>query len=185
MLILVCAGSSVWAQSITHNAIAPTTVDNPANWTPSPSRVEGAPDIVNAGLRMTVGDISGVLWNHSYAMQDRMRAVGIPFPRFQGNEMADIISYLHLLGYRGQGGDSDKGAAVFRAKGCAVCHEYQRVQAPDLSDLHADDDAIGLVAAMWNHAPEMHEVMAEHGMPWPQFNGSDMEDLVAYLRGIP
>jgi cytochrome c2 len=143
----------------------------------------GAPDFGDAALRMTMAEISGVLWNHSYAMQDQMRAAGIPFPRFSEYELADVLSYIRLLGYRGSRGDASRGAGVFRDKGCAVCHEYQRVQAPDLSALHPEDDAIGLSAAMWNHAPEMHEVMAEYGMPWPKFEEGDMEDLVAFLRG--
>ncbi len=46
----------------------------------------------------------------------------------------------------------------------------------------SDDDAIGLSAAMWNHAPEMHELMAEHGVPWPKFEEGEMEDLVAFLK---
>jgi cytochrome c2 len=141
-----------------------------------------APDLGAAALRMSVGQISGVLWNHGYAMHDLMRQRGIPFPRFQEQELADVISYLHFIGYRGRGGDATRGAAVFRDKGCAVCHERQQVRAPDLLDLHAEDDAIGLSAAMWNHAPEMHELMAEHGVPWPKFEEGEMEDLVAFLK---
>lgn len=142
----------------------------------------GAPDLGTAALRMTVAEICGILWNHSYAMQGQMRAAGLRFPRFSGNELADVIAYLHLLGYRGEEGTPARGSVVFREKGCAVCHEQQRGEAPDLATLHADDDAIGLSAAMWNHAPEMHEVMADYGMPWPKFDEGDMEDLVAFLR---
>lgn len=142
----------------------------------------GAPDLGEAALRMSVGQISGVLWNHSYAMHDRMRSAGIPFPRFENEELADVVSYLHFVGYRGRPGDAAQGAAIFRDKGCAVCHEHQRIQAPDLVDLHSEDDAIGLSAAMWNHAPEMHEQMAEYGVPWPKFEEGEMEDLVAFLR---
>jgi len=141
-----------------------------------------APDLGAAALRMTVGQISGVLWNHGYAMHDLMRRQGIPFPRFQDQELADVISYLHFIGYRGRGGDAAQGAAVFRDKGCSVCHERQQTQAPDLLDLHSEDDAIGLSSAMWNHAPEMHELMAEHGVPWPKFEEGEMEDLVAFLK---
>ena len=71
---------------------------------------------------------------------------------------------------------------MFRDKGCAVCHQSDRGQAPDLAELHAGDDSIGLSAAMWNHAPEMHEVMAEYGVPWPKFEEGEMEDVVAFLQ---
>jgi cytochrome c2 len=111
-----------------------------------------------------------------------MQSAGIRFPRFEEGELADVVSYLHFIGYRGRPGDAAAGAAVFRDKGCAVCHEHQQIQAPDLVDLHSRDDAIGLSAAMWNHAPEMHEQMAENDVPWPKFEEGEMEDLVTFLQ---
>ena len=131
---------------------------------------------------MTVGQISGVLWNHSYAMHGQMRREGRAFPRFREHELADVISYLYFLSYRGRPGDASRGANVFRKNGCSVCHEAGTGQAPDLTKLHAGDDSIGLSAAMWNHAPQMHEVMAEFGMPWPKFEEGEMEDMVAFLQ---
>ena len=49
LLCLICSGGPLWAQSVTHDAIAPTTVNNAADWTPSPSRVEGAPNAACVG----------------------------------------------------------------------------------------------------------------------------------------
>ena len=135
-----------------------------------------------AAIRMTVGQISGVLWNHSYAMHGQMRREGRAFPRFREHELADVISYLYFLSYRGRPGDASGGANVFRKNGCSVCHEAGTGQAPDLTKLHAGDDSIGLSAAVWNHAPQMHEVMAEFGMPWPKFEEGEMEDMVAFLQ---
>lgn len=148
------------------------------------TRKAGAPDLAEAALNLTVAEISGILWNHSYAMQDRMRAAGIPFPRFREHELADLVSYLHLLGYRGRAGDAIRGAVVFRERGCAACHEDQKVEAPDLTGSTSGADAVALSAAMWNHAPEMYRAMAEHDVPWPQFEAGDVEDLVAYLRQL-
>jgi cytochrome c2 len=142
----------------------------------------GAPDLGEAALRLTVGRISSVLWNHGFAMQDRMRSAGVPFPQFADQELADLVSYLYFVGYRGGLGDAARGAEVYRSKGCAVCHEEQQIPAPDLVDTHSRDDAIGLSAAMWNHAPQMHEQMAEYGIPWPKFEEGEMENLVAHLR---
>lgn len=143
-----------------------------------------APELVTASMRLTVAEISGALWNHRYAMDDRMAAAGIPFPLFRGQEFPDLIAYLHLVAYEGRDGDPSRGERVFRDKGCATCHEDQLVQTPDLSGSHVGDDAIGLSAAMWNHAPAMHQAMAEHGIPWPQFEEGDVEDVVAYLRRL-
>jgi mono/diheme cytochrome c family protein len=141
-----------------------------------------APELDQAALRMTVAQIAGVLWNHSYAMNDVMQRDGTAFPVFREGELADVISFLYFVGYRGRPGDPARGAELFAAKGCAVCHEPAAGRGPDLADLHAGDDAIGLSAAMWNHVPEMHEVMAEYGVPWPKFEEGEMEHVVAFLK---
>jgi mono/diheme cytochrome c family protein len=142
------------------------------------------PDLGRSALNMTVSEISGTLWNHSYAMNDRMRARGIRFPRFEGTEMADLISYLYFLGFSGEPGNPARGASVFRERGCARCHEGHAGEAVDLSRSAAAADPIALSAAMWNHAPEMHRLMAERAVAWPKFDAGDMADLAAHLRKI-
>ena len=142
------------------------------------------PDLGRSTLNMTVSEISGALWNHSYAMNDRMRARGIRFPRFEGTEMADLISYLYFLGFFGEEGDPARGASVFEERGCARCHMPRVAEAMDLSRSEAAADPIALSAAMWNHAPEMHQLMAERAVAWPKFEAGDMAHLAAYLRKI-
>jgi cytochrome c2 len=144
----------------------------------------GAPNLSEDALRVTGAEISGILWNHSYAMQDRMNSAGIPFPRFRDHELADLISYLHFLSYKAGTGNPDRGMRLFREKGCAACHEEQRMEAPDILAAEVTVDAISLSAAMWNHAPQMYRVMAEHDVPWPRFEKNDVEDLVAYFRRL-
>jgi cytochrome c2 len=142
------------------------------------------PSLGEAAMRMTVAEISGVLWNHSYAMQDRMTGAGIPVPRFEGNELVDVIGYLHLMGFAGRVGDADRGATVFRTRGCATCHQGQDSKAPDLAGSESSFEAISLSAAMWNHAPQMRQVMAQRRVAWPRFGGTDVEDLAAYLKRL-
>jgi cytochrome c2 len=142
------------------------------------------PDLDSSTTHLTVSEISGVLWNHSYAMNDRMRARGIPFPEFDGTEMADLIAYLHFLGFFGEQGKRDEGESVFRNRGCAECHAGPEARAVDLAISKVAVDPIALAAAMWNHAPEMHGLMAEQGVAWPTFDPGDMEHLAAYLRRL-
>jgi mono/diheme cytochrome c family protein len=142
------------------------------------------PDLDSSAIHLTVSEISGILWNHSYAMNDRMRARGIPFPRFEGAEMADLIAYLHFLGFFGERGSRDEGEAVFRDRGCAGCHGGPDASAVDLSTSDVTADPISLAAAMWNHAPDMHRLMAEQAVAWPTFDPRDMEHLAAYLRTL-
>ena len=143
-----------------------------------------APDLGVSVINMTVSEISGILWNHSYAMSDRMRARGIPFPVFEGSEMSDLISYLHFLGFFKEEGDPAKGGIVAREKGCASCHEGPDSRAKELAGNPSVGDPIALSAAMWNHAPEMHRLMAEKSVAWPKFDRGEMGDLAAYLRSV-
>ncbi len=142
------------------------------------------PSLTTAALQLTVSEISGILWNHSYAMGDRMRARGIAFPVFAGGELADLISYLRFLGFFAEGGDAAAGEYLFRQRGCSQCHTGSDARAADLASSAAATDPIGLAAAMWNHAPEMHGLLAEKAIAWPTFDPGDMEHLTAYLRKL-
>jgi mono/diheme cytochrome c family protein len=143
----------------------------------------GAPDLTRSALSKTVAEVTGLLWNHSYAMSAAMAARGIPFPRFSGTELSDLIAHLYFSGYAGEDGDAVRGAAVFEQKGCAGCHRTGVAAAPDLSALQRTDRA-ALGAAMWNHAPQMHRLMAEKAPFWPKFEPGEMRDLVAYVRTL-
>ncbi len=143
-----------------------------------------APDITKAALSKTGSEITGLLWNHSYAMVASMEARGVSFPRFEGSELSDLIAYLYFRGYLGEQGDPKRGSAVFEAKGCAGCHKTAVGGAPDLSTLLKRTDRADLASAMWNHAPQMHRLMAEKGPFWPKFEPGEMRNLVAYLRSL-
>ena len=140
------------------------------------------PDLTSSSLSMTVSEIGGALWNHSYAMNDTMRSAGIPFPQFKETEMADLISHLYFLSFVGGEGDPVKGASVFKERGCARCHEGAVEEAIDLANSKVVGNPIALSAAMWNHAPEMHALMAEQAVAWPKLDQGDMVHLSAYLR---
>ena len=142
------------------------------------------PDITQSALSKTVSEITGLLWNHSYAMHTEMTSQGIPFPRFKDTELSDLIAHLYFLGYIGDDGDSETGAEVFAAKGCVDCHAGGVEGVPDLSAALDRTDRAGLASAMWNHAPQMHSLMAEKSPFWPKFEQDEMRHLAAYLQAI-
>lgn len=146
------------------------------------SAAEGAPDVRSAALSKTASEISGLLWNHSYAMSSLMSDRGIPFPRFREAELSDLIAHLYFLGYAGKEGDPKAGSRVFTSKGCGECHLGNVEGVPDLTTEMERTDNVALAAAMWNHAPEMHRLMASAFPFWPKFEPGEMRDLVAYLR---
>ncbi len=140
------------------------------------------PDLASSTIHLTVAEISGILWNHSYAMNDMMRGRGMAFPRFDANEMADLISYLHFLGFFGEEGDPELGKSIFRTRGCAECHTGAEARALELAGSDAVTDPVALSAAMWNHAPEMYDLLTEEAVAWPKLDPGDMEHVAAYLR---
>jgi len=142
------------------------------------------PDLARSTLSKTVAEITGLLWNHSYAMGARMAANGIAFPQFADSEMSDLIAHLYFLSYLGKEGDPKQGAAVFTRKGCVGCHATGSSGAPDLTTSLKRIDRAGLASAMWNHAPQMHRTMAQSGAFWPKFEPGEMANLAAYLQTL-
>ncbi|MGI9102636.1 MAG: c-type cytochrome [Terriglobales bacterium] len=85
-------------------------------------------------------------------------------------------------------GDPKAGMRAFFDKGCARCHsalgEGGR-SAPDLA--RAPSGHLGsaeLLAAMWNHAPEMWDKMRIEGVAPPKFVEADMANLFAFLYSV-
>lgn len=145
-----------------------------------------APDLRTATLRLSVSEIAGVLWDHSFRMSAAMRARGFAFPHFQGSEMADVIAFLYYLRFNETGGDATEGGRVFAGKGCTNCHstEGRPATGPDLSRADVVRTPLSLATAMWNHAPAMFDVAQSRQVEWPAFEGDEMRDLSAFLRRL-
>ncbi len=145
-----------------------------------------APDLRTATQRMRVSEIAGTLWNHSFRMAAAMRARGIPFPQFQGSEMADVIAFLYYLRFYETEGDVAAGERLFAQKGCLTCHggAGRAAVGPDLSMSEAAVSPLALATSMWNHAPAMYDQLQLEAADWPRFEGEEMRDLSVYLRSL-
>jgi cytochrome c551/c552 len=62
--------------------------------------LSGAPPASRMAGRMTSYAMVAALWRHGPAMEARMRQLRIPWPRFDGPEMADLTAYLHGLEFK-------------------------------------------------------------------------------------
>ncbi|HET9468358.1 MAG TPA: cytochrome c [Vicinamibacterales bacterium] len=105
-----------------------------------------------------------------------------PRARFSSREMADVIAYLNFVNYANVRGTPARGAEVFVAK-CSTCHSIGggRQAGPDLGTMPGLDEPIGIVRAMWNHAPEMEQEHLKRGLAWPRFELNQAADLAAFL----
>lgn len=144
-----------------------------------------AEDVTQMELNKSVTEIAGLMWNHSMVMISLMKKEKMTWPRFQGEEMADLISYLYFVNFMGQRGDSEQGKKVFKVKGCIACHakkEGMKTIGPDLPELKKSvRSPIQMARIMWNHAPDMETKMKELELEWPQFNKGEMQDLFEFL----
>ena len=130
-----------------------------------------------------MGWLASVLWNHAPGMFRRIRQ-GTSYPQLNAQEMADILAYLYEAGNSDLRGDLAAGETVFQQKGCDHCHSVRSSGgklAPELSKVASGGNE--WMCAMWNHSQAMLEPITKALGNWPQFKGTEMSDLVAYVNG--
>jgi len=145
------------------------------------------PDLARVARPHTFFDLAAALWNHTPKMAARMRQLGVSRPQLDAREIGDLAAYLYTLNYFDRKGDATAGRRLFAEKHCAECHAVGRSGArdgggPDLTALAAYGSPIGIASAMWNHAAKMSARMRQRGIPRPTFQGSELLDLIAYLK---
>ena len=143
------------------------------------------PDLARALRPRTFYDLAAALWNHAPRMADRMRQLGIARPQLDARAGADLAAYLFTLGYFDRPGNAQAGRRLFTEKRCVVCHKVGTTGGaigPALAGLKPLASPIYLAAAMWNHGPQMAELMEREKITRPTFMGSELVDLIAYIN---
>jgi mono/diheme cytochrome c family protein len=117
-------------------------------------------------------------------MTERMQQLGISRPTLEGREAADLIAFLYTLSYFDAPGNTQAGGRLFTEKKCIVCHTVGGVGGvvgPNLDFAGQFASPIFVAAALWNHGPQMAEVMKAKGVERPTFTGAELRDLLAFL----
>ena len=135
------------------------------------------------------------IWNHGPSMFESMREIGMRLPRFEDGDLADISAYVRQRAAQrpreaglAAPGNPNRGADLFTSKGCAMCHGRDGrggPSGPDLGERDLHRSAEGIAGVMWNHALAMNETMRAMGIGWPEFQNSEMADLVSFLYFLP
>ncbi len=134
----------------------------------------------------SLSDFAVAMWNHAPQMQRWAQAAGRSIPTFGGKEMNQLVGYLFWVRFFEQQGNAKRGRRVFVRKNCAACHEQKTVSgAPELASFQGQVSPIFITAALWRHGPQMVVAMKQQGHSWPQFSGTEMTDLIAYLNRAP
>ncbi len=134
------------------------------------------------------------MWNHASAMERHMRQFNISWPRFDGDEMDDLLAYVRKerAGPRREfdllPADPARGWALFQKKGCMACHAVRGqggTMGPDLgAGRPLPPTLTQLAGQMWNHSPEMWAAMKAKGVERPTFEGREMADVFAFLYSL-
>lgn len=136
--------------------------------------------------------IAQAMWNHGGEMAVVMRDSGVPWPKFTGREMGDLLAYLQT----GAGspaervyyepGSPRRGVELFASKGCRVCHaiggDGGRV-GPDLGARGREfmEPIASIAGLMWNHSHRMSAEFRKRGIRRVTFSGQEMADIISYL----
>ena len=82
-------------------------------------------------------------------------------------------------------GNPIQGGRLFSNLGCGACHSLHGIGptiGPDLANIPTTSwMPVGIVAAMWNHSPQMWKKMEEVQFSLPHVSETDMLDLLTYL----
>jgi cytochrome c2 len=115
------------------------------------------------------------------------KRVNLIWPQFTDDEVTSLISYLYYLRYLGAPGSVSRGQGYLQSKSCLSCHsvgEEGGDLGPELDRLKKYASPIYVVQAIWNHGPEMQEMMNDMGIPRPTFTGQEIADIGAYIRAV-
>ena len=143
------------------------------------------PDLSKIALGDTQLDLAAQIWNHTPAMITAMEQSGITGAVLTGQEFIEITSYLYFLSFFDEQGDPLTGKNVFEQKGCSSCHASlgrEKGSGPELQSFPRNLSPVFLGQAIWNHSIPMIALMAQIGMKWPNFEGSEMMDVLEYIK---
>jgi cytochrome c2 len=143
------------------------------------------PNLGIIGPDSTQLELAAELWNHTPSMIADMKHEGIARPTLTGQEYTEITAYLYFLRFFDKAGDAASGEYIFALKGCNSCHPVSgrgKDGGPGLDEFPRNASPVFLSKAMWNHSLKMMARMLQIGKQWPDFNGTEMMDTLAYIQ---
>ena len=147
---------------------------------------QSAPDLARApGGHLSASGLVSAVWNHAPAMWERMDEAQVALPNLSEEEMTNLFAFIYSVRSMDEPGNSERGRQLLSERGCISCHAVSGrggKMGPDLRRWATYRNPVSWIQAMWNHAPQMQVLMEQRGLRWPEFTGSDVADLIAYIR---
>jgi mono/diheme cytochrome c family protein len=123
----------------------------------------------------TLTQIAAAMWEHQPLMNN-------PPPTLSEDEMRQLVSYIWARQYFQGHGRAERGKRVFADMHCATCHDDASIGAPKLPTAKGGYSDITMVSILWEHGPQMLDMMNSRKLEWPRFTSPEMSDLIAYLN---
>jgi len=149
------------------------------------------PDLADLSRFASPLAVAQQIWNHGPSMFESMRQRNVPPPLFDQGDLADLSAYIRQRAgpqprepMLSTPGNPNRGRELFGSKGCSSCHGASARGGrggPDLMEFDLRRPAEAIASTMWNHGLAMSDAMAERGLGWPQFDGSELADVAAFL----
>ena len=143
------------------------------------------PDFARVSSNKNLPEILGDFWNHTPRMIEFAGNEGIEWPRFEIEEMENVISYLYFLNIFDRPGDPEEGRVVFHRKRCDYCHSvgtFGTARVKPLDRFSRYITPMPLAQAMWNTGARMIRKQQSLGIEMPWFEGREMGDIQAFIR---
>ncbi|NQU47345.1 MAG: c-type cytochrome [Planctomycetes bacterium] len=144
------------------------------------------PDLAEVGKGRSHHRLVTKLWDHLPLMVESFSEEGLVWPNFTDKEMQDLGAYLFYLNFFDKPGNYNRGKLNFTGKGCVDCHSIGNSGGsvgPALDEFGSSASSLDLVARMWSHGPAMVRTQRERNAEVPKFKGTEVADLMAYLKG--
>jgi cytochrome c2 len=138
-------------------------------------------DLLRSNSPRSLTDYVADMWNHAPMLR---RLSGRESATLSPGDMKNLVAYLFAQRYFLEPGSASRGRVVYREKRCEWCHEERRLMtgAPDLTQVTEQFSPVVVATAVWRHGPTMLDTMKKNGFSWPEFHGSEMTNLIAYMN---
>jgi cytochrome c2 len=148
------------------------------------------PDLTRWGVYVNPIVWAQQMWEHAPQMQKAMKKQGMSWPNLNAMDLINLVAYIQSIGGKIQEehhlnpGSPERGRELFSQKGCRECHMVEgqgQHEAPDFGRIEFPRTLAGMAALMWNHSPDMMEMMKVRNVPRKAIQPQEMADILSYL----
>ncbi|MFQ5543373.1 MAG: c-type cytochrome [Nitrospiria bacterium] len=152
------------------------------------------PDISAIEDYMAPIKLAEALWNHGPNLLEIFEKHKVKRPEFEDDEIVNLAAGIRSFmsprrDHPGDFafGDPVVGYRIAEKKGCMKCHAASadgNNLGPDFTELDLNYSVTQIAGKMWNHGPQMWEVMKRESIAFPVFEKGEIADVIAYIYGL-